>query len=80
MGRAGSIAVLLPATAYSLKTLRQGQGDDRLGCSCRTCNRLATPDPASVESVPFIFGLGRDEQNMTIEVALVASTLNAHTR
>ncbi|NLX85043.1 MAG: imidazolonepropionase [Synergistaceae bacterium] len=77
MGRAGSIAVLLPATAYSLKK-PYARGRDMIDWEVPVA--LATdcnPGSCFCESVPFIFGLGVMNMNMTIEEALVASTLNA---
>ena len=77
MGRSGSIAVLLPATAYSLKK-SYARGRDMIDWEVPVA--LATdcnPGSCFCESVPFIFGLGVMNMNMTIEEALVASTLNA---
>ena len=77
MGRSGSIAVLLPATAYSLKK-PYARGRDIIDWEVPVA--LATdcnPGSCFCESVPFIFGLGVMNMNMTIEEALVASTLNA---
>ena len=77
MGRSGSIAVLLPATAYSLKK-PYARGRDMIDWEVPVA--LATdcnPGSCFCESVPFIFGLGVMNMNMTIEEALVASTLNA---
>ena len=77
MGRAGSIAVLLPATAYSLKK-PYARGREMIDWDVPVA--LATdcnPGSCFCESVPFIFGLGVMNMNMTIEEALVASTLNA---
>lgn len=77
MGKAGSIAVLLPATAYSLKkTYARGRDmvDWEVPVALATdCN----PGSCFCESMPFIFGLGVMKMDMTIEEALVASTLNA---
>lgn len=77
MGRAGSIAVLLPATAYSLKK-PYAKGREMIDWEVPVA--LATdcnPGSCFCESVPFIFGLGVMNMNMTIEEALSASTLNA---
>ncbi len=77
MGRSGSIAVLLPATAYSLKK-PYARGRDMIDWEVPVA--LATdcnPGSCFCESVPFIFGLGVMNMNMSIEEALVASTLNA---
>lgn len=77
MGKAGSIAVLLPATAYSLKK-PFARGRDMVDWGVPVA--LATdcnPGSCFCESVPFIFGLGVMHMNMSIEEALTASTLNA---
>ncbi len=77
MGRAGSIAVLLPATAYSLKK-PYAKGREMIDWEVPVA--LATdcnPGSCFCESVPFIFGLGVMNMDMTIEEALSASTLNA---
>ncbi|MDL2298672.1 imidazolonepropionase [Synergistaceae bacterium OttesenSCG-928-D05] len=77
MGKAGSIAVLIPATAYSLKK-PYARGRDMvdwdvpvaLGTDCN-------PGSCFCESMPFVFGLAVMNMNMTVEEALVGSTLNA---
>ena len=77
MGRAGSIAILLLATAYSLKK-PYAKGREMIDWEVPVA--LATdcnPGSCFCESVPFIFGLGVMNMNMTIEEALSASTLNA---
>ena len=77
MGKSGSIAVLLPATAYSLKK-PYAKGREMIDWEVPVA--LATdcnPGSCFCESVPFIFGLGVMNMNMTIEEALTASTLNA---
>ena len=77
MGKSGSIAVLLPATAYSLKK-PFARGRDMVDWGVPVA--LATdcnPGSCFCESVPFIFGLGVMHMNMSIEEALTASTLNA---
>ncbi len=77
MGRAGSIAVLLPATAYSLKK-PYARGREMIDWGVPVA--LATdcnPGSCFCESVPFIFGLGVMNMNMSVEEALTASTLNA---
>ncbi|MDD4159904.1 MAG: imidazolonepropionase [Synergistaceae bacterium] len=77
MGKAGSIAVLLPATAYSLKK-PYARGREMIDWDVPVA--LATdcnPGSCFCESVPFIFGLGVMNMDMTIEEALAASTLNA---
>ncbi|HPX03384.1 MAG TPA: imidazolonepropionase [Synergistaceae bacterium] len=77
MGRAGSIAVLLPATAYSLKK-PYAKGREMIDWEVPVA--LATdcnPGSCFCESVPFIFGLGVMNMDMTVEEALSAATLNA---
>jgi len=77
MGKAGCIAVLLPATAYSLKK-PYARGRDMIDWGVPVA--LATdcnPGSCFCESVPFIFGLGVLNMDMSVEEALVASTLNA---
>ncbi len=77
MGKAGSIAVLLPATAYSLKKpYAQGRQMIDWGvpvAMATDCN----PGSCFCESVPFIFGLGVMNMDLTVEEALTATTLNA---
>lgn len=77
MGRAGSIAVLLPATAYSLKKpYAPGRSMIDWGvpvAMATDCN----PGSCFCESVPFIFGLGVMNMDLTVEEALTATTLNA---
>ncbi len=77
MGKSGSIAVLLPATAYSLKKpFAKGREMVDWGVPvalATDCN----PGSCFCESVPFIFGLGVMHMNMSIEEALTAATLNA---
>lgn len=77
MGKSGSIAVLLPATAYSLKK-PYARGRDMIDWGVPVA--LATdcnPGSCFCESVPFIFGLGVLNMNMSIDEALTAVTLNA---
>jgi imidazolonepropionase len=77
IGRAGSIAVLLPATAYSLKK-PYAKGREMIDWEVPVA--LATdcnPGSCFCESVPFIFGLGVMNMDMTVEEALSAATLNA---
>lgn len=77
MRDAGCIAVLIPATAFSLKKpyAKGRQMVDwnvpvALGTDCN-------PGSCFCESMPFVFGLAVMNMNMTIEEALTASTLNA---
>ncbi|MEG1502009.1 MAG: imidazolonepropionase [Synergistaceae bacterium] len=78
MGQANTIAVLLPATAYSLK---KEYANARLMIDqCNLPVALATdcnPGSCFCESMPFVFGLAVMNMNMTVNEALVASTLNA---
>lgn len=77
MGRAGSIAVLLPAMAYSLKKpYAPGRKMVDWGvpvAMATDCN----PGSCFCESMPFIFGLGVMCMDLSVEEALTASTLNA---
>lgn len=78
MGKAGVIADLLPATAYSLKKPYARARDmiDRFNVPVALstdCN----PGSCYCESMPFVFGLGVMNMNMTVEEALVATTLNS---
>ena len=77
MGKAGSIAVLLPATAYSLKK-PYARGREMVDwgvpvAMATDCN----PGSCFCESMPFVFGLGVMCMNLTVEEALTASTLNS---
>lgn len=77
MGKAGCIANILPATAYSLK---KPYAPARKMIDWGVPVALATdcnPGSCFCESVPFIIGLGVMNMDMSIEEALVASTLNA---
>ncbi|SMC25036.1 imidazolonepropionase [Desulfacinum hydrothermale DSM 13146] len=77
MARAGTIGVVLPATAYSLR---------KLFAPARTMVDLGVPvalatdcNPGSsyTESMPFVFGLAVLLMGLSVEEALTASTLNA---
>lgn len=77
MGKAGTIAVLLPATAYSLK---KPYANGRKIVDCGTPVAIATdcnPGSCFCESMPFVFGLSVMNMNMTVNEALTAATLNA---
>lgn len=77
MGKAGCIANILPATAYSLK---KPYAPARKMIDWGVPVALATdcnPGSCFCESVPFIIGLGVMNMDMSIEEALTASTLNA---
>lgn len=77
MASAGTIAILLPATAYSLgKPFARGRDMISLGVPvalATDCN----PGSCFCESVPFVFGLAVLGMHLSPEEALVASTLNA---
>ncbi len=77
MAAAGTIAVLLPATAYSLKkNYARARRMIELGVPvalATDCN----PGSCFCESMPFVFGLAVMAMEMTIPEALVASTLGA---
>lgn len=77
MAAAGVIANVLPATAYSLK---KPYAPVRRMIELGVPVALATdcnPGSSFTESVPFVFGLGVMNMNMTVEEALTATTLNA---
>jgi imidazolonepropionase len=71
------IGVLLPATAYSLrKDYAPARSMVKMGLPvalATDCN----PGSSYTESMPFIFGLAVLVMNLTVNEALVASTLNA---
>ncbi len=72
----GVIADVLPATAYSLK---KPYAPVRKMIEIGVPVALATdcnPGSCFTESMPFVFGLGVMNMNMTVEEALVATTLN----
>lgn len=77
MASGGTVAVLLPATAYSLKkNYARARRMIELGVPvalATDCN----PGSCFCESMPFVFGLAVMEMNMTVAEALVASTLAA---
>jgi imidazolonepropionase len=77
MAAAGTIAVLLPATAYSLgKPFARGREMIRLGVPvalATDCN----PGSCFCESIPFVFGLAVLGMKLSPEEALTATTLNA---
>jgi imidazolonepropionase len=77
MAREGVIANILPATAYSLK---KPYAPVRKMIELGVPVALATdcnPGSCFTESMPFVFGLGVMNMDMSIEEALVAATLNA---
>jgi imidazolonepropionase len=77
MAAAGVIGVLLPGTAYSLrKPYARARKMVELGVPlalASDCN----PGSCYTESMPFIFGLAVLQMGLSLEEALVASTLNA---
>jgi len=77
MAREGVIANILPATAYSLK---KPYAPVRKMIELGVPVALATdcnPGSCFTESMPFVFGLGVMNMDMSVEEALVATTLNA---
>lgn len=76
MARSGVIADILPATAYSLKKpyapVRKMIEMDVPVALATDCN----PGSCFTESMPFIFGLGVMNMDMTVNEVLVATTLN----
>lgn len=77
MAEQGVIADILPATAYSLK---KPYAPVRKMIELGVPVALATdcnPGSCFTESMPFIFGLGVMNMDMSIEEALVATTLNS---
>jgi imidazolonepropionase len=77
MAREGVIANILPATAYSLKKpyapVRKMIGLGVPVALATDCN----PGSCFTESMPFVFGLGVMNMDMSVEETLVATTLNA---
>jgi imidazolonepropionase len=77
MAAKGVIAVLLPATAYSL---RKAYAPARKMIDYGVPVALATdcnPGSSYTESMPFAFGLAVLEMNLSINEALAAATLNS---
>ncbi len=77
MAAAGVVAVLLPATAYSMrKPFARGRAmiDMDLPVAIATdCN----PGSSCTESMPFAFGLAVMQMRLSVAEALAAATLNA---
>ncbi|MGI6783714.1 MAG: imidazolonepropionase [Aminivibrio sp.] len=77
MAGAGVTAILLPATAYSLrKPYARARAMIDLGVPAALatdCN----PGSSFTESMPFVFGLGVMAMGLTVEEALVAATKNS---
>ncbi len=77
MAKAGVIAVLLPATAYSLgKPFARARRMIELGLNvalATDCN----PGSSFTQSMPFVFSLAVMNMKMTINEALAGCTLNA---
>ncbi|MGQ9484565.1 MAG: imidazolonepropionase [Desulfosoma sp.] len=77
MAQAGTIAVVLPATAYCL---RKPFAPVRTMIDLGVPVALATdtnPGSSYTESMPFVFGLAVFMMGLSVEEALVAATLNA---
>jgi imidazolonepropionase len=77
MAEKGTIAVLLPCTAYSLK---KPFANARRMIELNLPVAIATdcnPGSCFCESMPFVFGLSVMHMNMSVEEALVGATLNA---
>jgi imidazolonepropionase len=77
LAAAGSVAVLLPATAYALRkpyAAARRMVEMALPVAIATdCN----PGSSYTESMPFVFGLAVLGMGLSVSEALVASTLNA---
>jgi imidazolonepropionase len=77
MAAAGTVAVLLPATAYSMRKpyarARAMVGAGVPVAMATDCN----PGSSCTESMPFVFGLSVLQQRLTVAEALTAATLNA---
>jgi imidazolonepropionase len=77
MAKAGTVAVLLPATAYSL---RKPYAAGRTMIDLALPVALATdcnPGSSFTESMPFVFGLAVLNMHLSPEEALTGATLNA---
>ena len=77
LAASGTIAVLLPATAYSL---RKPYARARTMIERGVAVALATdcnPGSCFTESMPFVFGLGVMAMGLTVEEALTATTKNS---
>lgn len=77
MASAGVVAVLLPATAFSLRTpyarARAMIGMGLPVAIATDCN----PGSSYTESMPFVFGLAVLQMGLSVTEALTAATLNA---
>ena len=77
MAAAGTVAVLLPATAFSMRkpyARARAMVDMGLAVAVATdCN----PGSSCTESMPFVFGLSVLQMGLSVAEALAASTLNA---
>lgn len=77
LAEAGTIAVVLPATAYSLRTpLAPVRSMIDLGVPVALATD-ANPGSSYTESMPFVFGLAVLMMGLSVEEALNAATLNA---
>jgi len=77
MAKRGVIGVLLPGTAYNL---RKAYAPARKMVEFGAPVAIATdcnPGSSYTESMPFVFGLGVLNMNLSVSEALVAATLNA---
>ncbi|RPI74769.1 MAG: imidazolonepropionase [Desulfobacteraceae bacterium] len=77
MAKAGTIAVLLPVTAYSL---RKPYAEARSMIAWGLPVALATdcnPGSSYTESMPFVFSLAVVHMRLSLEEALIGATLNA---
>ena len=77
MAEAGVTAVLLPATAYSM---RKPYARARAMIDMGVPVALATdcnPGSSCTESMPFVFGLAVMQMGLSVSEALTATTLNA---
>ena len=77
LAKAGVVATLLPATAFSLK---EPYADGRKMIDSKCAVALATdfnPGSCFTESIPLVFALATLYMNMSIEEAVSALTLNA---
>jgi imidazolonepropionase len=77
MAAAGTIAVLLPATAYSLRKAYARARDMIELCVPVALASDCNPGSSYTESMPFVFGLAVLNMHLTPAEALTAATLNA---
>jgi imidazolonepropionase len=77
MARAGTVAILLPATAYSLKKAYAPARKMIAACVPVALATDCNPGSSYTESMPFAYGLGVLNMGLTPSEALIACTLNA---